>query len=105
MPRACEQAAREWLAEEFAEGRIAPGRMPRGSAAKDEARSALARLIGAKPDDVALTRNTTEGMNAAVFGRNWKPGEEIVTTNVEHGGGAPPGPPAQPRFGAPAPRA
>jgi L-cysteine/cystine lyase len=99
MPRRCEQAAREWLAEELTEGRIAPGRMPKGAAVKDGTRAALARLIGAKPENVALTRNTTEGMNVAVFGRNWAPGDEIITTNVEHGGGLLPVRLAERRFG------
>ncbi|HZQ97850.1 MAG TPA: aminotransferase class V-fold PLP-dependent enzyme [Chloroflexota bacterium] len=100
MPLACERAVREWLADELAEGRIAPGRMPRGAAVKEGARAALARLLGADPTEIALTRNTTEGMNAAVFGRNWSPGDEIVTTNVEHGGGTLPVRLAERRFGA-----
>jgi L-cysteine/cystine lyase len=100
MPLACERAAREWLADELNEGRIAPGRMPRGAAVKDGARAALARLLNAQPDEIALTRNTTEGMNVAVFGRNWAAGDEIVTTNVEHGGGLLPVRLAERRFGA-----
>lgn len=99
MPRRCEQAARELLAEELNEGRIRGG-MQRGQVVRDGARVALARLIGAEPDNVALTRNTTEGMNLAVFGRNWAPGDEVITTNVEHGGGLLPVRLAERRFGA-----
>jgi L-cysteine/cystine lyase len=100
MPRSCERAAREWLAEELNEGRIAPGRSARSGGGKEAARAALARLVNAQPDEIALTRNTTEGMNVAVFGRSWAEGDEIVTTNVEHGGGLLPVRLAERRFGA-----
>lgn len=46
-----------------------------------------ADFIGADPDELVLTRNTTEGMNQVATGLDLKPGDEILTTNHEHGGG------------------
>ncbi len=52
-----------------------------------ELRHAFAGLVKAGPDEIALTRNATEGMNIAVHGLNWQPGDELITTNLEHPGG------------------
>jgi L-cysteine/cystine lyase len=50
------------------------------------AREAAARLIGAGPDDVALTQNTTHGMNLGVASINWQEGDEAVSATTEHPG-------------------
>jgi len=52
-----------------------------------ETRQALGRLLGVDPDTIALTHNTTEGMNISIWGIEWQPGDEIVTTSIEHPGG------------------
>src|SRR5829696_10100555 len=51
-----------------------------------QAREATARLIGAGPDDVALTQNTTHGMNLGVVSINWREGDEVVSATTEHPG-------------------
>ena len=48
------------------------------------ARSALAQLLGAKPSEIAFTKNTTEGLNIAAHGFDLKSGDNIVLTNMEH---------------------
>ena len=53
----------------------------------EEVRARAAEFIGAGKDEVALTRNTTEGMNAVATGLRLKSGDEVLTTNHEHGGG------------------
>jgi L-cysteine/cystine lyase len=50
-------------------------------------REQLAAFVGADADEIALTHNTTEGMNIAVWGLEWEPDDEIVTTTLEHEGG------------------
>jgi L-cysteine/cystine lyase len=50
------------------------------------AREAAARLIGAGPDDMALTQNTTHGMNLGVASLDWKEGDEAVSATTEHPG-------------------
>lgn len=47
----------------------------------------LAELIGCTPAEVTVTRNTTEGMNFVAEGLELKPGDRVLTSNNEHGGG------------------
>jgi selenocysteine lyase/cysteine desulfurase len=49
-----------------------------------ETRVIMARLLGAKPTEIAFTKNTTEGLNIAAYGFDLKPGDNIVLTNLEH---------------------
>src|SRR4051812_32672719 len=48
------------------------------------ARAALAQLLGAKPAEIAFTKNTTEGLNIAAHGFALEPGDNIVLTDMEH---------------------
>jgi L-cysteine/cystine lyase len=48
------------------------------------AREAAARLVGA--DEVALTQNTTHGMNLGVDAIDWRAGDEVVSVTTEHPG-------------------
>ena len=50
------------------------------------AREAPASLIGASPDDVALTQNTTHGMNLGVASIDWNEDDEVVSVTTEHPG-------------------
>jgi L-cysteine/cystine lyase len=50
------------------------------------AREAASRLIGGAPDDVALTQNTTHGMNLGVASIDWREGDEVISTTTEHPG-------------------
>jgi len=54
---------------------------------KQEVRTKLAQFINASPDEVAITRNTTEGMNFVANGLDLKPGDEVLMSNLEHPGG------------------
>ena len=53
----------------------------------DEARSGVAAVIGADVDSVALTHATSDGMSAAAWAIDWRPGDRAVSTTVEHAGG------------------
>jgi len=53
-------------------------------------RKIMAEHLGCKPEELALTHCTTEGMNISVLGLNLKPGDEILTTDHEHPGGTGP---------------
>lgn len=55
--------------------------------AKKDLRRAVARLVSARPEEIALTHHTTEGMNIVAHGLSWQPGDEIITTRLEHEGG------------------
>ncbi len=50
----------------------------------------LGDFIGAEPQDLAFTRNTTEGINIVARELSFKKGDEIVSTSHEHVGGASP---------------
>ena len=50
----------------------------------DETRELIADFIGADYEEIALTHTATEGMNLILWGINWQPGDEIITTNREH---------------------
>ena len=49
-----------------------------------ETRSAMAALLGAKPAEIAFTKNTTEGLNIAAHAFDLRPGDNIVLTDMEH---------------------
>jgi L-cysteine/cystine lyase len=56
----------------------------------DEARAAVAALLTADVDDIALTHAATDGVNIGVNGLAWRPGDRAVTTRMEHPGGVGP---------------
>lgn len=47
-------------------------------------RTSLADFVGCSRDELALTRNTTEGNNIVANGLDLKPGDEALLTNQEH---------------------
>jgi len=53
----------------------------------DIVRGRIAAFIGASPEEIAVTRSTTEGMNIFTHGLDWKAGDEVVYGTHEHGGG------------------
>ncbi len=46
-------------------------------------RTSIGKLIGAQPEDIALTNGASSGMSAVAFGLNWNPGDEIITATGE----------------------
>ena len=57
------------------------------AAGMETTRTHAADFIGAELDEVSLIRNCTEGMNLIATGLDLEPGDEILTSNHEHGGG------------------
>ncbi len=47
-------------------------------------RTRLARLVGADPAEVALTSNTTTGLNTVLWSIDWKAGDEVLIGDEEH---------------------
>jgi selenocysteine lyase/cysteine desulfurase len=54
---------------------------------KEEIRIKLAAFINASPEEVAITRNTTEGMNFVANGLDLKAGDEVLISSLEHPAG------------------
>lgn len=50
----------------------------------EQVRAGLAGLIGARPEEVAFTKNTSEGMNSCVHGLAWAPGDNVLVLESEH---------------------
>ena len=54
----------------------------------DRARELTAELMGCDTDEIAITRNTTEGMNLIATGLGLKRHDRVLTTDHEHAGGS-----------------
>lgn len=54
------------------------------SEAEDSCRTLLASTLGADPGEIALTPNTTTGMNIVLWSIDWQPGDEIIISDQEH---------------------
>ena len=76
----------EWQRRGLEEGRVSLAVFPEILSLRSRLRAALAALIGADEACVALTTSTTEGCNTVVAGLRLRPGDEVVTTDVEHPG-------------------
>lgn len=74
-PMRAVQAARQ-----FAEDNAAAGAMhyPAWDALVGEVRQRLAELLNATPGEIALTKNTSEGLSLVAAGVDWRPGDNVV---------------------------
>lgn len=52
-------------------------------ATKEQARELLATLLGARPEQVAFMRNTSDALSTVANGLTWLPGDNIVTFSRE----------------------
>ncbi len=66
---------------------------------KSEIRARLAAFINADPDEVAINRNTTEGMNLVANGLDFQPGDEVIISSHEHPAGLYPWKMQEKRYG------
>jgi selenocysteine lyase/cysteine desulfurase len=44
----------------------------------------LAKLAGCSPDEIGITRNTTESLDTVIAGFDWKPGDETVMAEQDY---------------------
>ncbi|NDC76293.1 MAG: aminotransferase class V-fold PLP-dependent enzyme [Chitinophagia bacterium] len=51
---------------------------------REPLREKLAGLCGCSPEEVAINRNSTEGLNTVIFGLNLKEGDEVVLTRQDY---------------------
>ncbi len=87
LPSEVQRAMDEQAARELATGRAHPDLWPEALERMGEARAAVAAILVADPDDIALTHSTTDGVNAAVSSLPWRAGDRVLTTTHEHPGG------------------
>ena len=50
----------------------------------ESVRRELAREFGCDPEEMAITRNASESLEILIFGRDLKPGDEVVVTNQNY---------------------
>jgi selenocysteine lyase/cysteine desulfurase len=48
-------------------------------------RTRLAKMAGVSPDELIITRNTTESLDTVIAGYDWKPGDEAVMAAQDYG--------------------
>jgi cysteine desulfurase/selenocysteine lyase len=50
----------------------------------ERVRARAAELLGARPEEVAFVKNTTEGLGLVAAGLDWKRGDQVVTCDLEY---------------------
>src|SRR5262245_11238463 len=80
--RAIDDAVRAGLAR----GRMSLPAIEAMHARHEALRARVARLLGVPPSEVAITPSATAGMGLVIWGIDWQPGDEAITTTHEHPG-------------------
>src|SRR5262245_58942228 len=86
LPRRTVEVMAEQQRVELEQGRSGHGYWDVIREARAETRAALAEVLGAPEQSVALARSTTEGCNIVVAGLGLSAGDEVITTDDEHFG-------------------
>ncbi len=80
LPRRSARAIQEFADDQMLHGSTGYARW---IAEYDHIRRSAANLIGAAPDEIALTKNTSEGLSFIANGLDWKPGDVCVAVRGE----------------------
>jgi L-cysteine/cystine lyase len=86
LPRETARAMAELEGIELRTGRADISYLKDSAQRMDEARAAVAAVLGTQPRRIALTHATTDGMNIATWAIDWRAGDRAVTTSLEHSG-------------------
>ncbi|QRV13861.1 aminotransferase class V-fold PLP-dependent enzyme [Haloterrigena salifodinae] len=86
-PRRVVEAAESALESHEFEAPTNEGQYPAAFDAYDEARDAIADLLGSAPAEIALTESTTDGINRVASALDWDGGDTVVRTDLEHAAG------------------
>jgi selenocysteine lyase/cysteine desulfurase len=87
LPRPVADAVQSFVARHGYDAPAGEGMYQCAFDAYDEAREAVAALVGATESEIALTQSTTDGINRIACASEWEAGDAIVTTDVEHSAG------------------
>jgi len=80
LPRRSAQAMRAMVEDQMKQGGMGYAKWME---ACEGARAAAARLVGADPLEIALTKNTSEGLGFVANGLDWRPGDVVVAVRGE----------------------
>jgi L-cysteine/cystine lyase len=85
VPDVAVEAAAEELRAEARDGRVT-AHFERRIALQDELRAAYGRVVGAPPEQIALTTSASDGLGRVLAGLRLGEGDEVVTSDQEHPG-------------------
>ena len=80
LPRSTADAMRQVIEQQMLDGDV---HWPGWRKQVEEARQLGAKLIGAENEEIALVRNTTEGIGLVADGYPWQPGDNVVVPRSE----------------------
>ena len=83
-PNSVTAAIQARLEYESTTAATSPEVLESGKEIKLSAREAVANLINASADEIALTQNTTHGLAIVLAGLPWEAGDEVITFDIEH---------------------
>lgn len=86
MPRVARAAVEAAMDRALMAGRATLDAVEEMERTAQGVRTRAGAAIGAGETEIALTGNTTQGIDVAIWGRDWRPGDEVVTTALEHPG-------------------
>ena len=86
LPRVALDAMTEMLAVQGSSGRMSARAVEASRARQDRLRSAAGAVIGRPGNEVAIAQSSTHGMNVVIWGLGLGPGDEVLTTGMEHPG-------------------
>ncbi|MEA2373625.1 MAG: L-cysteine/cystine lyase [Thermoleophilaceae bacterium] len=86
IPRRAAEAAQARVERELIEGRAGMPHFMSMFELGQGVRERVARVFGVPPDDVAMTRSTTDGMSTALSALALGSGDEVLTSDEEHPG-------------------
>ncbi len=80
LPRMVEQSLMSWMHDIYDHA----GDMAFSMNEIEKTRAAVADTYGASPANIALIKNTSEGINIVAQGFPWRPGDNVVISEFEH---------------------
>jgi L-cysteine/cystine lyase len=86
LARPVVEAVEREVRRDLEQGRVGTAWFEYALDARDRLRARVAALVGAEPEQVALTASTTDGCNIVLAGLGLGPEDEVVTTDSEHFG-------------------
>lgn len=86
LPQVAVEAMRDMLDRQAARGRMSGRAVDESRERQDRLRSAAGRVVGRPAAEMAIAQSSTHGMNVVIWGVGLQPGDEVLTTGMEHPG-------------------
>lgn len=86
LPVPAGDAIRAMIATQLVHGRMSARGVDEARDRQAALRLAIARLLGRPASEVAIAQSSTHAMNQIIWGCGLGPGDEVVTTSMEHPG-------------------